>query len=58
MIICDGCNVREPFEHRCHGERSVVLGQHTNKPCECPECREADRLFPDAATIKPKEEEG
>jgi len=18
-IICDGCNVREPFEHRCHG---------------------------------------
>ena len=18
--LCDGCNVREPFEHRCHGE--------------------------------------
>jgi hypothetical protein len=18
--LCDGCDVREPFEHRCHGE--------------------------------------
>lgn len=33
-MICDGCNVREPWEHRCHG-----------KPCPCEECREADRLF-------------
>lgn len=32
--LCDGCNVREPFEHRCHG-----------LPCPCQECREADRLF-------------
>jgi hypothetical protein len=32
--LCDGCNVREPFEHRCHGA-----------PCPCEECREADRLF-------------
>jgi len=29
-VICDGCNVREPWEHRCHG-----------KPCECPRCRES-----------------
>jgi len=20
IVICDGCNVRKPFEHRCHGE--------------------------------------
>jgi hypothetical protein len=32
--LCDGCNVREPYEHRCHGV-----------PCPCEECREADRLF-------------
>lgn len=32
--LCDGCNVREPFEHRCH-----------NALCLCTECREADRLF-------------
>ena len=19
--ICDGCNVRHPWEHRCHGEK-------------------------------------
>ncbi len=19
--LCEGCNVREPFEHRCHGEK-------------------------------------
>lgn len=29
--ICDGCNVREPWEHRCHGE-----------PCRCAECHEID----------------
>lgn len=36
--LCDGCNVREPWEHRCHGE-----------PCTCPECREERRLFGSAA---------
>lgn len=35
---CVGCNVREPWEHRCEGA-----------PCVCEECREADRLFPGAA---------
>jgi hypothetical protein len=33
-MICDGCNVRGGWEHRCHGA-----------PCPCEECREADRLF-------------
>jgi hypothetical protein len=33
--ICDGCNVRTPWEHRCFGVRY----------CDCPECREVDRLF-------------
>ena len=29
--ICDGCNVREPFEHRCHGG---------NCKCDNPLCME------------------
>ena len=31
MKKCDGCNVRKPWEHRCHG-----------KDCDCnnPECME------------------
>jgi hypothetical protein len=34
--LCDGCSVREPFEHRCAGA-----------PCPCEGCREADRLCGD-----------
>lgn len=37
-VICDGCNVRSPWEHRCHGTRSVVQGEQTNKQCQCPDC--------------------
>jgi hypothetical protein len=37
-IICDGCNVRPPFEHRCHGNRSVIAGKHTGQTCECKDC--------------------
>ncbi len=29
--ICDGCNVREPWEHRCHGN---------NCTCDNPVCME------------------
>lgn len=29
--ICDGCNVREPHEHRCHGDDGGVQ-------CDCLEC--------------------
>jgi len=35
--LCDGCNVHEPWEHRCHGE-----------PCACLECREERRNAGDA----------
>ena len=37
-IICDGCNVKPPFEHRCHGNRSVIAGKHTGQTCECKDC--------------------
>lgn len=36
--ICDGCNVREPYEHRCHRGRSVVHGEQTGRKCQCVEC--------------------
>lgn len=36
-ILCGGCAVREPFEHRCHGA----------DVCGCPECREAESLTPE-----------
>ena len=39
-IICDGCNVNKPWEHRCHEENAYVGGEKTNKPCECAECKE------------------
>lgn len=31
--LCDGCNVREPWEHRCHGNDGAWMGE---PPCECP----------------------
>lgn len=37
-LICDGCRVLGDWEHRCHGEESVVNGEFTNKPCECESC--------------------
>lgn len=37
-IICDGCNVRGSWEHRCHGRKSVVQGEQTGKQCQCPDC--------------------
>lgn len=40
-MLCDGCNVREPWAHRCFGAKSG---------CTCGECREADKLFP----VKPE----
>lgn len=57
-IICDGCNVNPPWEHRCHGDRAMVLGEQTEFPCECPECLETERTFAAlaaAAGFAPKE---
>lgn len=39
---CDGCHVRSPWEHRCHGleaQTIVVNGERVAGPCECPECK-------------------
>lgn len=33
--LCDGCNVREPHEHRCHGGDGAWAD---GRVCECPEC--------------------
>lgn len=39
QIICDGCNVKSPHEHRCHGkDRITVLGEPRNSACECEAC--------------------
>ena len=37
-IICDGCNVPPPREHRCHVSKSVIRGKQTNRQCQCPGC--------------------
>lgn len=38
-IICDGCNVNEPHEHKCHIHNIVVRGEFTDFNCECIPCR-------------------
>jgi hypothetical protein len=38
LVICDGCNVALPHEHRCHGENAQMAGMPVNKPCNCPIC--------------------
>lgn len=45
-IICDGCNVRGNWEHRCHGIEAVTVGgERVPLPCHCAPCAEARRLF-------------
>lgn len=46
-LLCDGCNVRTPHEHRCWGEikgdpNGVGL-QILTKKCECPDCNDPNR---------------
>lgn len=36
-FLCDGCAVREPFEHRCHRGDGVYT-------CSCEECRNEPRM--------------
>lgn len=45
MIICDGCNVNAPFEHRCHEHNAMIRGETTNKSCECPVCQAEKEAF-------------
>ena len=35
IILCDGCNVKNGYEHRCHGTNIVVNGEHTAFTCDC-----------------------
>lgn len=51
-VLCDGCNVREPWEHRCHSGRYgqaniMVRGERELVVCQCEECAEA-RMRSDA----------
>jgi len=41
ILICDGCNVREPWEHRCHGNNASISGIRIGVPCMCnePSCK-------------------
>lgn len=50
-IICDECNTSHGY-HRCHGKNAFVRGEPAYKPCECRECRIADKLFPMTAIIR------
>ena len=44
LILCPGCNVAEPWEHRCH-----------ENGCECEECHPACKILVEQEFI-PKEE--
>lgn len=37
-VICDGCAVNPPHEHRCHGLRAYVNGEAMRRPCDCRDC--------------------
>ena len=37
-VICDGCIFHQTDDHRCHGTRSAVQGEQTNKHCCCADC--------------------
>lgn len=39
--ICDGCNVRDGWEHRCHIHNIVIKGEFTKHDCECDFCKES-----------------
>ena len=49
MALCDGCNVRGVFEHRCHNlaGRVMVGGQRSDKRCQCPGCFVLNQLGPE-----------
>ncbi len=42
LILCDGCNVRKGWEHRCHNVGFVsyimVKGERHYHRCDCQEC--------------------
>ena len=39
MVLCDGCNVKAPHEHRCHGSGPITVhGDRKEMACECIPC--------------------
>ncbi len=57
-IICDGCNVRYPHEHRCHEDRPQVRGEHVFGTCSCPDCHpSAEELAAFRQTLEQGEED-
>lgn len=43
-VICDGCAVVPPHEHRCHGRDAFVGGNRVRQACECSLCGNCPRL--------------
>lgn len=44
QVICDGCRVALPHEHRCHGRLARVGGEPSG-PCQCVECFVGNHLL-------------
>lgn len=43
-LICDGCAVASPHEHRCHGLNAHVMGENTGQSCECLACASDEEI--------------
>lgn len=52
--ICDGCNVRDGWEHRCHGMQATVRGEPTGRPCECHECMDEKVICASLLNLEPE----
>ena len=53
-IICDGCNVWDGWEHRCHGMEAMVRGEQTYRPCECHECMDEKVICSAMLALEPE----
>lgn len=51
-ILCDGCNVNELWEHRCHKSNIMVAGMKTGLDCQCTEPECGPSPHPKTATIE------
>jgi len=38
QLLCDGCNVRHPHEHRCLGIQAKFADEKTGQRCHCADC--------------------
>lgn len=47
LLICDGCRVNPPHEHKCHEAWPVVNGETmVGDKCECPDCHPSEEESP------------